>query len=265
MTAGQFVSVADINAGLLVFTPAANANGTGYASFTFQVQDDGGTANGGVDLDQSANTLTINVTSVNDAPVNTVPGAQSFVKNHALVFSAANSNPISISDVDNTSHTVTLSGTFTGGTFTITLGSTTGLTVTGNGTASVTLSGTDTNINNALSGLIWNLNNGKIGTGTLQILTSDGSLTDTDTVNITVTNPAGVAGAPIDLALHSPSIDPTVPINVTIAGMPSDWSSAMEYPLQRTSDCPDKYQHADGHDPSDFYRRGTTLRNRNLD
>src|SRR6185436_2550301 len=47
---------------------AANANGAGYTTFTFQVQDDGGTANGGVDLDQSANTITVNVTSVNDAP-----------------------------------------------------------------------------------------------------------------------------------------------------------------------------------------------------
>ena len=45
------MSAADIAAGKLVFTPAANANGAGYASFTFQVQDDGGTANGGVDLD----------------------------------------------------------------------------------------------------------------------------------------------------------------------------------------------------------------------
>ena len=68
VTAGQFIAVADIAAGNLVFTPAANANGTAYASFTFQVQDDGGTANGGVDLDPSANTLTINVTAVNDAP-----------------------------------------------------------------------------------------------------------------------------------------------------------------------------------------------------
>src|SRR5438552_4092441 len=32
-----------ITAGKLVFTPAANANGTPEASFTFQVQDDGGT------------------------------------------------------------------------------------------------------------------------------------------------------------------------------------------------------------------------------
>src|SRR5690606_24794610 len=38
------------------------------SSFTFQVQDNGGTANGGVDLDPTPNTITIDVTSVNDAP-----------------------------------------------------------------------------------------------------------------------------------------------------------------------------------------------------
>src|SRR5207248_2767515 len=68
VTNGQLVSIGDITAGKLVFTPATDANGTGYASFTFQVQDDGTTANGGVDLDQAANTITFNVTSVNDAP-----------------------------------------------------------------------------------------------------------------------------------------------------------------------------------------------------
>ena len=35
------------------------------------MQDNGGTANGGVDLDASANTMTVNVTSVNDAPAGT--------------------------------------------------------------------------------------------------------------------------------------------------------------------------------------------------
>ena len=54
VTAGQFITLADITAGLLKFTPVANANGSAYASFTFQVQDDGGTANGGVDLDPIA-------------------------------------------------------------------------------------------------------------------------------------------------------------------------------------------------------------------
>ena len=47
------------------FKPAANANG-GPATFSWKVQDDGGTANGGVDtLTQS---LTLTVTAVNDAP-----------------------------------------------------------------------------------------------------------------------------------------------------------------------------------------------------
>ena len=68
VTAGQLVSVADVMAGLLTFTPAVNAIGSNYTSFTFQVQDDGGTASGGVDLDPTANTITFNVTAVNDAP-----------------------------------------------------------------------------------------------------------------------------------------------------------------------------------------------------
>jgi hypothetical protein len=39
VTANQVVSVADITAGHLIFTPAANANGLGYASFGFKVSD----------------------------------------------------------------------------------------------------------------------------------------------------------------------------------------------------------------------------------
>ncbi|CAM5222146.1 hypothetical protein CDEF62S_01047 [Castellaniella defragrans] len=69
VTAGQSVSVADLDAGKLVFTPAPDANGNAYANFTFQVQDDGGTAFGGHDTDPTPNTITFNVTAVNDAPV----------------------------------------------------------------------------------------------------------------------------------------------------------------------------------------------------
>jgi hypothetical protein len=65
VTLGQTISLADISLNRLVFTPAANANGAGYASFTFQVQDSGG----GSDLDPTPNTMTIDVTAVNDAPV----------------------------------------------------------------------------------------------------------------------------------------------------------------------------------------------------
>ena len=56
VTAGQFVSVADVVGGKLTFTPATFASGANYASFTFQVQDDGGTAGGGIDTDPSPKT-----------------------------------------------------------------------------------------------------------------------------------------------------------------------------------------------------------------
>ena len=65
----EWVPAADITAGRLKFKPVAEANGVGYDSFTFQVQDNGGTAGGGVDTDQTPNTMTIDVTSVNDVPV----------------------------------------------------------------------------------------------------------------------------------------------------------------------------------------------------
>ena len=51
--------------GVLTFTPAANANGT--ATITLVLQDNGGTANGGVDT-SPAQTFTVTVNGVNDAP-----------------------------------------------------------------------------------------------------------------------------------------------------------------------------------------------------
>ena len=68
VSAGDFISAVDITAGLLQYTPATDEFGTPYTSFTFQVQDDGGTDASGVDLDQSANTFTITVTAVADTP-----------------------------------------------------------------------------------------------------------------------------------------------------------------------------------------------------
>jgi hypothetical protein len=65
---GEAVTAADLKAGNLVFVPAPDANGVGYASFTFQVQDDGGTANGGVDTDPTPNRISFDATPVNDAP-----------------------------------------------------------------------------------------------------------------------------------------------------------------------------------------------------
>ena len=59
VTANQVVAATNI--GTLAYTPPENANGTGYASFTFKVSD--GTAESAADY-----TMTITVTAVNDAP-----------------------------------------------------------------------------------------------------------------------------------------------------------------------------------------------------
>ena len=62
------------NDGELVYTPADDANGT--ATVTVQVQDDGGTDNGGVDT-STEQTFAITVDPVNDAPSVTLSGDQS--------------------------------------------------------------------------------------------------------------------------------------------------------------------------------------------
>jgi len=105
-----------------------------------------------------------------------------------LVFSSANGNEIKVSDVNDANLTVTL----TVGHGTLTLSGTTGLAVTGNGSATVTFSGSVTNINNALNGLSYHTTSTDYVVGdindTLTIATSDGHTggTDTDSVQIDV-------------------------------------------------------------------------------
>ncbi|SOC45861.1 hypothetical protein SAMN05892877_11890, partial [Rhizobium subbaraonis] len=62
--AGQVVSSADL--GKLTYTPTANA--TTPASFSFQVIDNGGKADGGIDTDPTPNAFRFSITPVNDAP-----------------------------------------------------------------------------------------------------------------------------------------------------------------------------------------------------
>jgi Ca2+-binding RTX toxin-like protein len=79
----QVISKADLDAGKLQFVPALNGNGSGYVSIGFKVSD-------GAAFAVSANTLSIDVTSVNDAP--TVSGPVSLpdgVEDSAYTFTAA--------------------------------------------------------------------------------------------------------------------------------------------------------------------------------
>ncbi|CAN0040163.1 unnamed protein product, partial [Phaeothamnion confervicola] len=99
VNAGDVISAA--NLGNLVFTPGTDANGAGYASFTFQVQDSGGTANGGVDLDQSANTITVNVTPVTDPSTVTLStsGPASVVEGSTITYTATVDNAVTGTDL----------------------------------------------------------------------------------------------------------------------------------------------------------------------
>src|SRR5688500_17118612 len=69
-TSAPFTVLRD-NIPTLTFQPAPQANGDNYASFQFRVRDNGGETNGGVNTSVSPNTIIVNVTSINDAPVGT--------------------------------------------------------------------------------------------------------------------------------------------------------------------------------------------------
>jgi hypothetical protein len=174
-------------AGTLTFTSAPDANGSATVSVT--LKDNGG----GQDTSVTQQ-FTITVSAVNDAPVNTVPGAQQVTENGTRTFSTANGNAISIADIDADGGAMKETLTATNGV--ITLGSTAGLAFTvGNGNANptMTFTGTIASVNAALQGMTFAPTNGFSGAATLTIVTNDqgntgsgGALSDTDVVNITV-------------------------------------------------------------------------------
>ncbi|HEX2401458.1 MAG TPA: Ig-like domain-containing protein, partial [Mycobacterium sp.] len=191
-------TAAQINTALLGLSYIGNLNFNGADTLTVATTD--ATA---IDI----NTIAITVNPVNDAPVNTVPSAQSVAEDTALPIAG-----VSVADVD-------------GGTLTTTLSVSSGTLnviavpgVSGNGSASVTITGTAAQINAALAGLSYTGNPDFNGADTLTVATSDdGIATDTDTIAITV-NPVNDAPALIVTAnagfvenaspvLLSPSVD----------------------------------------------------------
>ncbi|CAN0132330.1 unnamed protein product, partial [Chrysoparadoxa australica] len=150
-------------------------------------------ANNGVDNTNTAIT-TINVVAVNDAPVNTVPGAQNAIEDTPLSITG-----LSISDVDDAGGNMSVTLTITNGTLTVTGGA---AVITDSGTDTVTLTGTEAEINATLASNVTYVQTANFnGTATLAIITDDngntgigGALTDVDTVQINV---AAVNDAPV--------------------------------------------------------------------
>ena len=158
------------------------------------------TADGTGQLDIN-NTLDLGFADANDAPVNTVPGTQTINEDGSLTFSSGNGNLISVADSDAGAGNVTVTLSVLHGV--LTLSGTTGLSFgAGDGTddATMTFTGTLTNVNNALNGLLYEPNPNFNVTETLTITSNDngntgadpgltggpGNEQDTDNVTITV-------------------------------------------------------------------------------
>ena len=151
--------------GTLTFTPTANAYGVAHV--TVYAQDNGGTANGGIDTSAPQQFII----TVFAPPTNTVPGTQTNSSNKPLYFTATNAvdNLIYVSDPDSTNLTVTL--TVTNGT--VTVPTTNGLEVTGNSTTNLALYGSIANLNAALQTLTYLSFTNAFGGDLLTVVTVD--------------------------------------------------------------------------------------------
>jgi hypothetical protein len=190
---------ANVNAALatLTYSPTANYNGSDTVEMTVF---DG--------THETSTVLNITVTSVNDAPILTVPGAQTVDEDDTLDITG-----ISVADVDATNITVTNLSVTNG---TLSLAQLTGLSFTtgdGTGDAVMAFSGTKSNVNAAIATITYAPTGDYNGPDTLSITVSDGSLTDTDTVSITVTPVAD--GPTINLVDSSFTFDEDVGGNIT--------------------------------------------------
>lgn len=191
--------------GVLTYTPAPNANGT--ATITLTLSDNGPGApppNANTSAPQS---FTITVNAVNDAPVNTLPAAVGTDEDTAIAFTGA--NLVSVADVDAGTSPIQVTLAATNGTASVAVAA--GVTITGNNSANVVLTGPLAGINAALAGLSYAPTANFNGAASLTVTTSDqgntgsgGALTDTDTIAITV---AAINDAPVFTAGPAQTVD----------------------------------------------------------
>ncbi|MGB4864873.1 MAG: Ig-like domain-containing protein, partial [Hyphomicrobium sp.] len=172
VTQGSNGSVAINGNGTITYVPNANFNGTD--SFTYTVTSGGVT---------ETVTVSVVVAAANDAVTQSVPASQTVVEDAALTFSAANGNAITVADIDGDSLTTTIS--VTNGV--IDLGSITGITVSGDGTATVVITGSAAAINAALEGMTYSPVADYYGAAGMTVSTTDGATTASGTVPLAIT------------------------------------------------------------------------------
>jgi hypothetical protein len=199
-------TAASLNAALngLTYTPTSAYWGLDSLAVTVKDPGDG--------LSESLSVaLTVNVLM----PTVTAPVTASVAENGSLVFSTANGNPISLADVNAGSGLQQITLTSTEGT--IQTGSTTGITfVSGsNKSSSMTLSGTLTNLNNALKNLTFRPTTGYSGPASISLTYTDvgNGLTSSASIAVSVGNAEATAtpasAMPAQLSTTSPPASST--------------------------------------------------------
>ncbi len=185
----------DINATLASLTYQGTANYNGADTLVVVSTDAAGTP-----LSDTDN-VSITVNAVNDAPVNTVPVSVTATEDTSFAFTGANT--ISTTDVDGNLASTQLS--VSNGVLNVTLSGAATISAGSNGSATLTISGTETDINATLASLTYQGTANYNGADTLVVVSTDAAgtpLSDTDNVGITVN---AVNDAPVN----------TVPVSVT--------------------------------------------------
>jgi len=210
-TAGNTASITGVGTltigsnGDYTFTPVTNYNGSvPIATYT--------TSTG------NSNTLSITVDPVNDAPVNTVPATLAATEDVPLPISG-----LFVNDVDGNLATTQLS--VVSGVLNVLLYGGATISAGGNNTATLTLSGSQADINTTLATLSYSSVSNFNGTDTLTVVSKDSAgtpLSDTDTVRINV---ASVNDAPFATPSTS-SGDEDTNIAVALTGIDIDGTIA---------------------------------------
>jgi hypothetical protein len=177
------------------FTYAPDSGYHGEDSFEYRDEDANSSVNEG---HSNVATVTIDVEQVDQAPENTVPGAQIVAENGSLSFSPSNATPdaIYVHDIDSEGGVERVSVGVEHGS--LTPGSTAALaSVSGSGTGALRLEGTIEALNEALDGLTYVPTHNSREADTLTLETDDlghtgldGPLTTTSQVSIEVTTVA---------------------------------------------------------------------------
>jgi Ca2+-binding RTX toxin-like protein len=155
-------------------------------------------------------TVTIIDVPPNRSPVNTVPlTAQTANEDTQITI-----NGISVNDVDGNIASTKL--TVTNGTLNVDIAGGVTILTGANNSSTLTLTGTQAQINTTLGTLKYQGNLNFNGADTITVLSTDSSatpLTDTDTVSLTI-NP--INDAPTDISLSATNVNENVPINTVI-------------------------------------------------